>query len=218
MPSPDAHPRAQALADRLAALLQQQGVEVARPEAAGPALLTLPGEASCGLCEGILALADLQTGEAVPTGAVPLVLMQTIYRLPLRLPRPAERLEIYALLALINPEVPTGAFELDPEDGALRIRWPLLLTAEPGPPDALLLAPLYEALNLLDAWFPAFAATLEGGAHPVVAYAEGLVRLVEADGATLDTDTSHQLIARLQGQAAGQFSPFLLARIRGLTA
>jgi hypothetical protein len=218
VPSTASHPRAQVLAARIAAALRAQGVDVEAPEVPGPALLTLPGEAACGLCEGVLALADLETGEAVPGEAVPLVLMQVIYRLPLRLPKGTELLAAHTLLAMINPEVPTGAFELDPDDGAVRLRWSILIPAEPAPPDGFLLAPIYEALNLVDAWFAAFAATIEGGVHPVVAHAEGLVRLVEADEETFDADASHQLILRLQSRAPGQFSPFLLARIRGLTA
>lgn len=218
MPSPASHPHAQALAARLAASLRAQGVDVEAPDVAGPPLLTLPGEAACGLCEGALALADLETGEAVPGASVPLVLMQVIYRLPLRVPKGTELLATHTLLAMINPEVPTGAFELDPEDGAVRLRWAVLVPAEPTPADGFLLAPLYEALNLVDAWFAAFAATVEAGVHPVVAYVEGLVRLVEADESTFDADASAQLILRLQSRAPGQFSPFLLARIRGLTA
>lgn len=187
---------AETLRHRYLALLADYEVDA---ELDGEAI-HLSGEAEAGHCPGLLEIRDIETGDAVRGDTVPLAIVELSFALPTD-PVPRDRLAEVALwLSATNPGIGVGQLELDPVARTLRYRSAQLVSAaEPGP-DGLLMAPLLEALNVIDEHHPALIAVIEGAAAGQV-FAEGLLDEAAGEGVALDEATRAALVAWLE--AAG---------------
>lgn len=189
---------AAALLTRYEALLQAADVACARTSEAA---LAFVGEAECGPCDGTLVLADVETGDAVPGPAEPAILCELAYVAPFPPVTDVRRHALYELLALLGPDVPLGAFEVE-LGGRVRHRLSTLLPADGALSDAFLMAPLYECLNVVDEHAAMLEAVLTGDVEPGHVFAEGVLERARASGERLDDETRIQLMTLLDRASA----------------